>query len=757
MGMSKRTAGDTIRLTPSLDQGLTRRQAARQRRAGLTCLERRPPARILHRHLCTLYNGICLLLAGGMLWLGSLWGLLPLGAALLRTLLEALPELRVEGSLKRLDRERVRVLRQGREILLPSQKLVLGDLLLLSQGERIAVDCVLRQGACVLDERQASGSSLSCARTQGELLPRGSRLLSGGGIAQAEQIGQRLPRRARLRTPSQSLIRAAALAVLPLGGLFLRGQYEGSWQEAALGACLLLIGLLPLELPLLGSLFQAAGLLRLSRRKVQVREPAALEVLARAEAICLDKTGTLTDGLEAGEPVLLPYVSGEAVQGALRSLADVFPGEEGVRAALRERFGGPEPWRALSSMEHPEWIGASFEGRGSYLLGPAELLLPDMDGSLRQRVDDLAPEGRVFLLAHSLEALEDELPGGLVPRALLPIRERICPRTAETIRFLLEQGMELKLISGDSPEAVARLARQAGIPGWEEPVDLADYPILLEEGEALRALAGHRVFASAAPEQKARIAACLRKEGFTAMAGDGLNDAPALREADCGLAPSAGLARRDAHILFQGLEALPQILREGRRSAGLQRTAVLLLALKTGLLLPVLLLPKPPLLPAQLWLLGSAALIPALALGLEPCREPLQGGFFQNVLPKALSGGIMLATSIFLGVNLSALMGFSQQETAAVCLPPAALSGVLLLCWLCQPWSRPRKLLLGCVCGLLAACGLLFPEALGLTGFTLPSLLCSLGISLGSVLLYGLFHRYVFPLSRRKAEAGGRR
>ena len=206
MGMSKRTAGDTIRLTPSLDQGLTRRQAARQRRAGLTCLERRPPARILHRHLCTLYNGICLLLAGGMLWLGSLWGLLPLGAALLRTLLEALPELRAEGSLKRLDRERVRVLRQGREILLPSQKLVLGDLLLLSQGERIAVDCVLRQGACVLDERQASGSSLSCARTQGELLPRGSRLLSGGGIAQAEQIGQRLPRRARLRTPSQSLI-----------------------------------------------------------------------------------------------------------------------------------------------------------------------------------------------------------------------------------------------------------------------------------------------------------------------------------------------------------------------------------------------------------------------------------------------------------------------------------------------------------------------------------------------------------------------
>ncbi len=646
-------------------------------------------------------------------------------------------ELRAKRTLDRLavlNTPGARVVREGKTADIAVRGLVLDDLVATHTGDQVVADGVVRSAEGLqVDESLLTGESEPIDKKTGDQVRSGSFVVAGSGTYQATAVGreayavkltaeaQRFELvRSELMQGINQLLRYVTFAIVPTAVLLVVSQLHvfRHWRMAIVGVVAGLVAMVPQGLVLLTSIAFGVAAVTLARRHVLVQELPAVEGLARVDVVCLDKTGTLTDGQIVLDRVetLDDAIGVEAALGALAAEED--PNQ--TLAAIGDAFAPPQGWIRSDSVAFSsirKWSAASFDARGTWVIGAPEIVLDGQDSDALARAAELARTGqRVLALTHTQAPLSGtSLPAGRRSAAFVLLGEHVRPDAAATLAYFVEQGVALKVISGDNPLTVGAIAARLDVPHAEQPVDARQLPTDVDRlGEVLE---NHSVFGRVTPQQKQAMVKTLQARGHTvAMTGDGVNDALALKLADLGIAMGSGApATRSVAqvVLLDGqFSSLPGVLAEGRRvTANIERVANLfitktvwatILAITTSIALwPY------PLLPRHLTVIDAVAIgIPSFFLALAPNDRRYVPGFVARVLRFTIPAGVVIFVSAFLTFWLarSHHLPLDQQRTAAtlgVLVPSLAVLVILAfpLTW--------RRILL--VVAMIVAFALLFP------------------------------------------------
>ncbi len=607
-------------------------------------------------------------------------------------------ELRAKRTLERLSvltTPKVRVLRDGAMSEVDREAVVLDDLIEASAGSQIVVDGdVVSADGLEVDESLVSGEADPVAKDPGDRVLSGSFVAAGAGRYRASRVGHdayasRLIEDARRFTLTRSELRQGidrillyvTVAIVPTATLLFVSQLraQADRRHALASAVAGTVAMIPEGLVLLTSLAFALAVMRLARCRVITQELQAVEGLARVDVLCIDKTGTLTEGRLAVERV--EPLADDDPAGPLAALAAHDPAPNATMRAIGAAFPQPAPgWspdETFPFSSSRRWSGATFGERGTWLLGAPEVLLGS-DGR-SDRLEAIVEEGsRVLILSTGdldAGALQTE---GLRAVAALVLADRVRPDAADTLRYFADERVRVKVLSGDHPETVGAIARRVGLDDGEDPIDasaLGDDPDVL-----IGILEEHAVFGRVSPERKRAMIRALQTAGHTvAMTGDGVNDVLALKDADIGIAMGAGsdATRGVAQLVLMDstFDALPSVVLEGRRVLGnIERTSglyltktvyAMLLALATGVLSFVF-----PFLPRHITLIGALTIgIPSFFLALAPTEDRFTPGFVGRVLRFAVPTGIVAGVATLVAYRFAiegAGVSLAQGQTAAV-------------------------------------------------------------------------------------------
>ena len=663
----------------SLDRpasGLTSAEADRRRRDGLGNDYRQPTSRpvsvILRTNIFTRFNALLGSLFVVILVVGPMQDALFGVALAANTLVGIVQELRAKRALDKLavvTAPKATVVRDGVPVAVAAADVVLGDLLDIGAGDQLVVDGeVARSVSLLVDESLLTGESKPVRKSVGDQVLSGSFVVSGSGRCVVNAVGDqsyaaKLSSAARefslarseLRNGINWILRVITWVLVPTAVLLFWSQLtraDTGIADALRGAVAGTVTMVPEGLILLTSVAFAVGALRLAQKRVLSRELPSIEGLARVDTVCVDKTGTLTSGrLEVLDVVRLDGTA--PVEEALGALARLDEHPNATARALATAFATPAwPLReTVPFSSATKWSGADFGTRGRWLLGAPDVLSDDPD--VRRRTEELAATGaRVLLLATGTELDVT----GARPVALVSLRDEIRPDAERTLSYLREQGVAVRVISGDHPETVARIGRQVGIDVGE-PVDArtldADRPDFTDVVE--RTI----VFGRVTPDQKQSIVKSLQSRGHVvAMTGDGVNDVLALKAADVGIAMGSGSAATRAVaqlvLLDSSFTAVPTVIAEGRRViANMERVANLFLTktvYATVLAITVGLARLPfPFLPRHLTLVSTLTIgIPAFILALAPNARRARPHFVARVARFAVPTGLVTAAATYL-------------------------------------------------------------------------------------------------------------
>jgi cation-transporting ATPase E len=739
--------------------GLSDSAVAERVAAGLTNVVSTASSRsgwdIVRANVFTLFNAIVagsfvLLLVLGQ-WRDALFGLAAVGNAVIGVVQEYRAKRSLDG-LAVLNSPRARVLRNGAEAEIAVEDVVLDDLLVLRSGDEVTADgVVLEENGLEIDESLLTGEADPIAKDRGAGVLSGSSVLSGDGRVRVTRVGaesfaSRLTTEAKrfslvsseIRNGLNRILRWITWALLPIMLIVVNGQMQvlggwdvatrtGTWRTGAVGAVAAIIAMVPLGLVLLTSVAFAVGGVRLARKQVLVRELAAVEGLARVDVLCIDKTGTLTEGTIAYDDT---HAVARVMPTGWRDVLGWFSSEPGANATARclaVEYPGAVPLHPLGTVRFNsarKWSAAQFavpeESTATWVLGAPELVLDPAAVDALALAANLAAAGRRTLVLAATssplpaEALDGEvrLPQGLSPVVLLTFREEVRPDARRTLDYFREQGVQVRILSGDNPRTVAAVARQVGIEG----VDGFDARGLPDDGSELSALLErHTVFGRVTPVQKSRIVAALQSRGHVvAMTGDGVNDVLALKGADMGIAMNSAAAATKAVsrlVLLDGrFDRLPSVVAEGRRViANIERVSVLFLA-KTAysILLSITfgaLLWGFPFLPRQMSVTDGLTIgIPAFFLALMANSRRYRSGFLRRSLSFALPAGAIVAaaiTAVHIAADLGGIRDLEEVRTAAFLT--LALAGLWILLAVARPLDLRRLLVVVAMCAGLTA------------------------------------------------------
>ena len=647
----------------------------------------------------------------------------------LNTLIGIVQEVRSKRALDNLallSAPRTCVRRDGTEREIPVHELVLDDLIVLRPGDQIAVDAtVLAARGLEVDESLLTGEAEPVDKAVGQEVLSGSFVAVGDGLARGTAVGEdthayRLGAEAKtfslvhseLRDGVNRLITWIGWAMIPTAALLIWAQVraELGFHAAVQASVAGLVAMVPEGLVLLTSVAFAVSATRLARRRVLTQELAAIEGLARVDVVCVDKTGTLTQGdLELGSVEPLESIEVQAGDSTLDQLLAALAGADDHPNPSLRAIGagsGSDPgWSVTATIPFSsarKWSAASFADHGAWLLGAPDILLAAMPDApaVHDRVATLAGEGRrVLLVAAAPDGLapdgEPELPSSLEPAALVVLDERLRDSAPDTMAYFGRQGVAVKVISGDSPDTVGAVARHCGVPGAEDPFDARDLP---DDPAALATVVErHSVFGRVTPQQKRAMVHALQAGGHVvAMTGDGVNDTMALKDADVGVAMGAGSAAARAVARFVLLDndfaVFPDVVSEGRRViANVERVANLFLtktfyALVLALAIGVSGWPY-PFIPRHFTLLSSLTIgVPAFFLALAPNARRAASGFLGRVLHFAVPCGVIVAAAVLTAYEVArhhAGLNLAQQRTTAL------IVAFLVAWWVLVILSRP--------------------------------------------------------------------
>ena len=685
-------------------------------------------ARILRTNIVTFFNILFLIIAVIMSFFveDGLEGLFNYGffmVAVVNCLIGIIQELAAKktiDNLSLLHAPKAKALRNGEEREIALKDIVLDDILTLSAGNEIAADSVVLDGAIEVNEALITGEPDAIVKKCGDELLSGSFVVSGTAKVRVKHVGKdnyaaRITADAKKQKPQNSeiykglnkIIKFMSIILVPLGVALFCVKYflQGGSEEVdatVLTVLGTLIGMIPSGLVALTSAVFCVSVVRLAKRKALAQDLYCSEILARVDVLCLDKTGTITEGSMNVNKIVLKQADETAVRKALKELTeatgDSNPTADAIKEYVKDVSEYAEAEGAVPFSSARKWSGADFDGY-SLIMGAAEFVLGEPDGELKNEINSYAAEGyRVMVLCRS----EQKLAGGTAPEnttllALIVIEDVLRSGAGETLDYFDKQGVNIKIISGDNPVTVSAVAARAGVKNAEKYVDVS----VLDE-EALRAAVDeYTVFGRVSPDQKLIIVKALKAAGHVVgMTGDGINDVLALREADCSIAVAAGSdASKNVSkivLLDNNFGSLPKVVQEGRRCINnLQRSASLFLIktiYNTLFALLFMIIPAQlPFIPKNLTLIGYITIgPPAFVLALEPNNDIVKGRFLPKVVRDACPTAFAIVAAVCVISSVGPLMGLTAAQTGTCAIIATGALGLAFICRISWPlnWIR---------------------------------------------------------------------
>jgi cation-transporting ATPase E len=638
---------------------------------------------------------------------------------------------RTLNALAVLSAPKARVRREGVTTEVGISVVVADDLLELSPGDQVVVDgTVVAEVGLEVDESLLTGESDAVEKGVGEEVMSGSFVSAGSGFYRATAIGAdsyaaRLSEEARVFRLADSELRNGVNVILrwltfiiPPAALLLLFRLldvEDRWQDALQGTVAAAVAMVPDGLVLLTSLSFITGVLALARRKALAKELASVELLARVDTLCLDKTGTITTGeISLGGIEPMGDTSEEEARAALGALGAADPSPNATLAAIVAHHPAPDGWRLNETLPFSsarKWAAAEFEGRGVYYLGAPDILFDEDDIEARDRARGFIESGSRVLLVTRTDGpwFGEDLPARRDPVCLVVLEDTVREDAPEIFSFFRDQGVELKVISGDHPATVAAVARRAGIADAEVGFDARGLPEDLEE--LADTLESSTVFGRVTPHQKRAMVHALQSRGRTvAMTGDGVNDVLALKDSDMGIAMGAGSSSTRAVaqlvLLDNRFATLPRVLAEGRRVINnIERVANLFItkAAYAVLLTAVVgIAGSPfPFLPRQLTLIGSFSIgVPGFFLALAGNDRLVVPGFLRRVLRFSLPAGTIAGVTTWIGYEIVRRLDDVSLDEARTCATFTLLGiGLVVLVLVSRPLRPWKVALVGAMAG----------------------------------------------------------
>ncbi len=737
-------------------------------------------SQILREHTFTFFNAVNLALAVLVMITGQYRNMLFMGVVISNLLIGIVQELRAKRMVDKLTiltTSNATVIRGGEKRSIPVDQVVTDDLVCVSHGDQVPADGFVVSGSADMNESLLTGESDAIRKVLHDEVLSGSFVDSGSLVFQATNVGidsyvSRINDEAKfvkeitseIRDTLNWIIRAVTVALVPIGlALFLRSVYSESMDmdSAILTTVAAVVGMIPQGLVLLTSSVLAIATTRLGMRSVLVQQAYCVETLARVDVLCLDKTGTITTGhmeiaeVKADEGFTAEEVAQAAVTVAQATASDA---NETARAILaygeKQGVTGESCTRGIPFSSSTKLSGCVTADGRALVLGAAQFVLGAGFNRYEDKVRSFDRLQRVLVVAEADGFNEAGVPQGM-PRVLgfLGIRDEIRATASDTMRYFVEQGVDIREISGDDPMTVYAIAEKVGVPNAQKWVEAT---FLESEEEIAMAVQSRRVFGRVTPTIKRELIKCLREEGHTvAMTGDGVNDILALKEANCSVAMASGsaAARNVADIVLADSDFahMPEVVAEGRRSINnLQRSASLFLmktAYAAALALVCVITPPFPLLPIQMSLVSTAIIgIPSFALALEPNHELVKGRFLTNVLERSMPASGAIAVGLLAMLLVQRGLGGGFEEVSTCCMLLTAAVGIMLIYRIAQPLNLLRVLLLVfCVLYVLFGCTL-FTDFFGVVPLTMTEATCCVVII--AVAMFGFNWLYTYSTTK---------
>lgn len=658
---------------------------------------------MIRANFFNVFNALNLVLATIVIVAGSPKNAIFAGVIIVNSIVGVAQELNAKKTLEKLSvlsMAHARVLRSGKEIEVSIEELVIDDVVCLCCGNQILADCEVIYGdELEVDESMLTGESDPVYRKEGEEILSGSFIITGEGYAKVTKVGgntycSKLADEARkfkvinseLQNAISKVIKLLLILIVPLGGVLTATQIlftNAGWQDAVIGVVSGIVGMIPEGLVLLTSATFIVSVVRLAKYDTLVQQLSATEVLARVDVLCVDKTGTITEGrFNLAEVVPLNGRDKKEIDEVLGTLVHNLPSKNPTQRAILEKYTDTPNIEILEKVPFSskrKWGGIIIEGHGAWVLGAPEILLKDRYEEFSEIIEKDAAEGKRVLLLGKVNqlSLKDGLIEVVQEAALILIEDVIRKEAPKVLEYFKEEGVHLKVISGDNPVTVSAVAMRAGVEGYERYVDARTLPHDIDELKDV--IDNYTVFGRVTPHQKRDIIKALQAKGHTvAMTGDGVNDVLALKEADCGIAMADGSEATKAVaqlvLLNSNFAALPEVVAEGRKQINnLERVAELFLS-KTvffvglSIIFCILLLPY-PILPIQASLVGSCAIgIPSFFLALEPSIGRVKSGFLKRILTVSIPNGIIMVGFTTAAFVLTYLSGSNIRHCRSVAL-----------------------------------------------------------------------------------------
>ncbi len=750
------------RFNPNLNEGLSSKQVKLRIEQGLTNKETTVPTktipRIIRDNVFTLFNLLNFLLALAIFAVGSYKNLLFMGIVLCNTLISTIQEIRsklVIDKLSVITSTKAKVIRNNKIVTINNEDIVLDDIILFKAGNQIVTDAIIMEGEVSVNEAFITGETELITYKKGDMLKSGSFVVVGNCKAKVEHVSldnytNVISKDAKYVKPINSIlmnslnkiIKIISILIVPLGVLLFLNQYnlDKNLELAVINTVAALIGMIPEGLVLLTSTVLAVSVIRLARLNVLVQELYCIEMLARVDTICLDKTGTITDGkMEVID--VIPLNKKYNLEEIMGNIVNNLEVDNATSEAISNYFKKYDNYEVIKKIPFSpiyKYSGVEFK-EGKFVFGAPEFLTKKEIKEVKENQDN-----RTLLICFNDE-----------PIGVIVLKDTIRKNAKKTLDYLTKQGVDIKIISGDNVKTVSKIARDAGLTDIRS-IDVSS----LNNLELESAILENNIFARVTPLQKKQMVEILQKnKHFVAMTGDGVNDVLALKQADCSITiKNATDAARNVSqlvLLDDDFDSIPSIVREGRRTINnIERSATLFLA-KTGyaFLLAVIFMFvnfNYPFQPIQLTLTNFFTIgVPSFILALEPNNNRIKGNFLINVISRSLPTSLTIVLNIVIIAILGNFFKLNDVQISTLCVIMTGFTGFLLLFKICFPLNRLRLgliiiLILGFIGTLIG-----FREFFALTVLNLKMFIFILVLVFMSLFLFSLMSILVDKLIKR--------
>lgn len=703
--------------------GLTKEEVEQRRIKGLinhnTTIKTKSAKEIFQTNICTLFNFINIFLGALVFLVGAYKNMLFLGTILCNIIIGITQELRskrIIDKLSLISEKKVKVIRDKKQQEISINEIVIDDIIILETGNQIVVDSKIIQGKLEVNEALITGEIDPIQKKEQDELLSGSFVISGKALAKVIHIGEdnytyKISKDAKYIKPIGSeimkslkkIIKIISYIIVPLGIIFFIKQLylpDNTIQNATINTVAALIAIIPDGLMLLTSTVMAVSVIKLSKYKVLVQEMYCIENLARVDTICFDKTGTLTKG----KMQVIDYkeIKHKNIENIIKEICFNLDNHNATMDALIKKYGKSNKLKYKSIVEftsEKKWSGITFENNETYIIGAPEIITKSKE--IKEIIKPYEEENRIILLAQSKQELKDKLPEEIEPLGIFLIQDEIRQEAKHTIEFFENNDVDVKIISGDNPKTVSKIAKKLGLSFYDNYIDTSN----LTKQELKKSASKYKIFGRVTPEGKKILVESLQKQKhIVAMTGDGVNDVLALKQADCAIAVAQGAeaARNVSELILlnSNFNSIPKIVKEGRRTINnIERSASLFITktLYAILLLVLFMFVKKsyPFIPIQLTLTSVFTIgIPSLILALEPNEERVKGNFFLNVTSVAFPTSLTIIFDIILILITSELIDISSQDISTLAVLILATTGFMHIYRISYPLNTIRRTLL---------------------------------------------------------------